>query len=198
MKKISLSLLAIVLFATSCKKEMATFQRGTLESFEQPKKVAIAPKAVVVNEEIAAAPTALEKQEVVQVTEEIQTVVEKHIVVVTPVLPKSQANVQATLAPTSAEQKLTVKEKIAVKAVKKQLKKEATAPLAEGKSQLIALLLALLVGVVGVHRFYLGYTKEGIIQLLTGGGCGVWTLIDIIRIATGDLKPKDGNYTETL
>jgi TM2 domain-containing membrane protein YozV len=198
MKKFSLSLLAIVLFATSCKKEMATFQRGTLESFEQPQKIAIAPKAVTVNEEVAVAPTALEKQEVVQVTEEIQTVVEKHIVVVTPVLPKSQANVQATLAPTSAEQKLNVKEKIAVKAVKKQLKKEATAPLAEGKSQLIALLLALLVGVVGVHRFYLGYTKEGIIQLLTGGGCGVWTLIDIIRIATGDLKPKDGNYTETL
>ncbi|MFN3785008.1 MAG: TM2 domain-containing protein [Spirosomataceae bacterium] len=198
MKKLALSLLTLTLFATSCKKEMATFQRGTLESFEQPKKVANAPKAVVVNEEIAAAPTALEKQEVSQVAEENQAVVEKNTVVVTPVLPKNQANVQAALAPTSAEQKLTVKEKIAVKAVKKQLKKEATAPLAEGKSQLIALLLALLVGVVGIHRFYLGYTTQGILQLLTAGGCGVWTLIDIIRIATGDLKPKDGNYTETL
>jgi TM2 domain-containing membrane protein YozV len=69
---------------------------------------------------------------------------------------------------------------------------------ASGKSQLIALILAFVVGVLGVHRFYLGYTTIGIIQLLTLGGCGVWTLIDLIRIITGDLKPKDGDYTEKL
>ena len=67
-----------------------------------------------------------------------------------------------------------------------------------GKSQLIALLLAILVGVLGIHRFYLGYTLEGVIQLLTAGGCGIWALIDIIRIATGDLKPKNGEYAEKL
>jgi len=58
--------------------------------------------------------------------------------------------------------------------------------------------LCVLVGVIGIHRFYLGYTMEGVLQLLTGGGCGIWTLIDLIRIITGDLKPKDGDYTETL
>ena len=68
----------------------------------------------------------------------------------------------------------------------------------EGKSQLIALILCIFVGVLGIHRFYLGYTMEGVLQLLTGGGCGVWALIDLIRIITGDLKPKDGDYTETL
>jgi len=67
-----------------------------------------------------------------------------------------------------------------------------------GKSQVIALVLAILVGVIGVHRFYLGYPMEGVLQLLTGGGCGIWTLIDIIRIITGDLQPADGEYEETL
>lgn len=67
-----------------------------------------------------------------------------------------------------------------------------------GKSQVIALLLVILVGGLGIHRFYLGYTWQGIVQLLTLGGCGVWALIDLIRIITGDLKPKDGNYDQTL
>lgn len=67
-----------------------------------------------------------------------------------------------------------------------------------GKSQLIALLLAVFIGTIGIHRFYLGYTWQGVVQLLTAGGCGIWTLIDIIRIITGDLKPKNGEYTETL
>jgi TM2 domain-containing membrane protein YozV len=67
-----------------------------------------------------------------------------------------------------------------------------------GKSQVIALILVLLVGGLGIHRFYLGYTWQGIVQLLTLGGCGIWALIDLIRIITGDLKPKDGEYTTKL
>ena len=76
---------------------------------------------------------------------------------------------------------------------------EMTSPAAGGgKSQLIALILVILVGGLGIHRFYLGYTTIGIIQLLTGGGCGIWALIDLVRIITGDLKPKDGEYAEKL
>lgn len=67
-----------------------------------------------------------------------------------------------------------------------------------GKSQIVALLLAFFVGVLGIHRFYLGYTTIGLIQLLTGGGCGIWALIDFIRILFGDLQPMDGEYDETL
>lgn len=67
-----------------------------------------------------------------------------------------------------------------------------------GSSQLIALLLCLFVGGLGIHRFYLGYTTEGVIQLLTAGGCGIWSLIDLIRIITGDLQPKSGSYSQTL
>ncbi|PID67726.1 MAG: hypothetical protein CR968_05160 [Flavobacteriia bacterium] len=74
----------------------------------------------------------------------------------------------------------------------------AAVPASSGKSQLTALLLAVLVGALGIHRFYLGYIWQGVVQLLTLGGLGVWALIDLVRIATGDLQPKDGNYTETL
>lgn len=69
---------------------------------------------------------------------------------------------------------------------------------ASGKSQLTALLLCIFLGGIGIHRFYLGYTWQGIVQLLTLGGCGIWALIDLVRIITGDLKPKNGNYSKTL
>jgi TM2 domain-containing membrane protein YozV len=63
---------------------------------------------------------------------------------------------------------------------------------------LIALLICFFVGGLGIHRFYLGYTWQGVVQLLTLGGCGIWALIDLIRIITGDLKPKNGDYTDKL
>ncbi len=68
----------------------------------------------------------------------------------------------------------------------------------EGPSQIVALILCVLVGVLGVHRFYLGYTALGILMLLTLGGCGIWALVDLIRLITGDLKPMYGDYSETL
>jgi hypothetical protein len=68
----------------------------------------------------------------------------------------------------------------------------------DGKSQIIALVLVALVGGMGIHRFYLGYTWQGVLQLLTGGGCGIWWLIDLVRIITGDLQPKNGSYSKTL
>lgn len=67
-----------------------------------------------------------------------------------------------------------------------------------GKSQLIALILCIVAGGLGIHRFYLGYYGIGVIQLFTAGGLGVWALIDLIRIITGDLKPKNGRYSERL
>jgi len=69
---------------------------------------------------------------------------------------------------------------------------------ASGKSQLVALLLVIFLGGLGIHRFYLGYTWQGVVQLLTAGGCGIWAIIDLIRIITGDLKPKNGSYAKKL
>ncbi|OUJ75649.1 hypothetical protein BXP70_05125 [Hymenobacter crusticola] len=82
--------------------------------------------------------------------------------------------------------------------IKQTLKKAPEATEAGGKSQVVALVLAILVGGLGIHRFYLGYTGIGIVQLLTLGGCGIWALIDLIRIITGDLKPKGGEYAKKL
>jgi TM2 domain-containing membrane protein YozV len=98
--------------------------------------------------------------------------------------------------------KLTFKERVALKLFgKKIVSKMAASKRAFGGgyySQLTALLLCFFVGSLGVHRFYLGYTWQGIVQLLTLGGCGIWSLIDFIRICTGDLQPKDGQYDTTL
>jgi hypothetical protein len=64
------------------------------------------------------------------------------------------------------------------------------------KSWIAALLLCIFLGELGVHRFYLGYTWQGIVQLFTAGGLGIWALIDLIRIITRDLQPKSGHYTD--
>lgn len=67
-----------------------------------------------------------------------------------------------------------------------------------GKSQWVAAILCWLIGSLGIHRFYLGYTWQGIVQLLTLGACGIWTLIDLIRILMGTLQPKNGSYDTTI
>ena len=91
--------------------------------------------------------------------------------------------------------KLTFKDVSELKAAQKQIKKDLKKQDKQNgtKSQLVALLLVIFVGVLGIHRFYLGHIGIGIVQLLTGGMCGIWTLIDLIMIITGDLKPKDGS-----
>lgn len=62
------------------------------------------------------------------------------------------------------------------------------------KNWLTTLLLSIFLGNLGVHRFYVGKIGTGILQLLTFGGCGIWTLIDIITIVMGNFKDKDENY----
>lgn len=61
---------------------------------------------------------------------------------------------------------------------------------------LVALLLSIFLGGLGVDRFYMGYIGLGILKLVTLGGCGVWSLIDIILIATRKMKDADGNFLE--
>jgi len=56
------------------------------------------------------------------------------------------------------------------------------------KSWLATVLLCQFLGTLGVHRFYTGRIVSGIFQLLTFGGFGIWALIDLIMIVSGNFK----------
>jgi len=61
------------------------------------------------------------------------------------------------------------------------------------KSRTVTFILAWLLGGLGIDRFYLGYTGLGIVKLLTFGGCGIWSLVDVILVGTGGMKDAQGN-----
>jgi TM2 domain-containing membrane protein YozV len=107
---------------------------------------------------------------------------------------KKENTVTANINPTTETKNLIANK---VSKAQKKAEKNNSAD-GEGKSQLVALLLCIFIGVLGIHRFYLGYTGIGILMLLTGGVCGILALIDLFRIITGDLKPINGDYSEKL
>lgn len=90
------------------------------------------------------------------------------------------------------------------------LKKGGSGAPGEGKDWLTTLLLAIFVGGLGIHRFYVGLTGTAVVMLILwvvgwatvwffgiGGifflATFIWALIDVIQIATGKFKDKDGN-----
>ena len=60
------------------------------------------------------------------------------------------------------------------------------------KSRLAVTILAWGLGGLGVDRFYSGHVVLGIVKLLTGGGFGIWWLIDFIMAVAGKRKDKQG------
>ncbi|WP_246468922.1 Ltp family lipoprotein [Arthrobacter ipis] len=60
------------------------------------------------------------------------------------------------------------------------------------KSFLVTWLLSLLLGVLGVDRFYLGKVGTGVLKLVTFGGLGIWALIDLILILVNKTRDKRG------
>jgi hypothetical protein len=61
-------------------------------------------------------------------------------------------------------------------------------------SRLAALLLCFFVGVIGVHRFYVGKVGTGVAMIFTLGGLGIWVLIDFIMIVVGGFRDVNGKY----
>ena len=55
------------------------------------------------------------------------------------------------------------------------------------------LLLCFFLGMLGVHRFYVGKIGTGLLQLVTFGGLGIWVMVDFIMIAVGSFTDADGN-----
>ncbi len=53
-------------------------------------------------------------------------------------------------------------------------------------------LLSWLVGSLGIDRFYLGKVGTGLLKLVTLGGLGVWTFVDLLVVLCGGQRDKDG------
>lgn len=49
---------------------------------------------------------------------------------------------------------------------------------------ILTLLMSIFFGTLGIDRFIMGHVWLGILKLITGGGFGVWWLVDVILIAT--------------
>ena len=60
------------------------------------------------------------------------------------------------------------------------------------KSRGIAFILAMVLGVFGAHRFYVGKIGSGILMACTLGGLGIWYLYDVILIASGQFTDAEG------
>ena len=59
------------------------------------------------------------------------------------------------------------------------------------KNPTTLLIVSLFIGSLGVDRFMLGQTGLGVAKLLTGGACGIWTIIDWFTISA---RTKEYNY----
>jgi len=113
----------------------------------------------------------------------------------------------AAAAPAEAGQHAKFNRKAFKQELKRQLAAAPKSTTAEGKSQLVALLLNIFLGGLGIHRFYLGYVGMGILYIallitsflvIPAIALAVLLIIDLIRIITGSLKPKNGEYGKTL
>ena len=65
-------------------------------------------------------------------------------------------------------------------------------PVVSERSRGVALALAFVGGVFGLHRFYVGRVQSAVWMCLTFGGCGIWYLYDVVVVAAGDFMDGEG------
>jgi TM2 domain-containing membrane protein YozV len=171
----------------------------------------------IVSQEVAVATieTEVAPEEATEVTASVNAA---EIALVAPIAKLAKKAVSKSVAVNTAEVNTSnvslTEEKQAVKPLKIEKKAAAPKPLERIRNQIIAAVLAFFLGWLGIHRFYLGYTGAGIVQLLLFIlgiplmlifigylmilAAWIWVLIDFIRILLGDLKPKGGSYSNKI
>lgn len=60
------------------------------------------------------------------------------------------------------------------------------------KNKIVALILCIFLGYLGIHRFYTGKVGTGLLWLVTVGCFGIGWIVDIIMIATGHFRDAYG------
>lgn len=65
------------------------------------------------------------------------------------------------------------------------------------KNFIILLVLSIFLGSIGIDRFYLGKIGTGVVKLITFGGLGIWWLIDLIIIVSGNMKDAEGRVVRS-
>lgn len=66
-------------------------------------------------------------------------------------------------------------------------------PSQRDKTTAIILCVIGFIGVAGLHRFYTGKILSGVLYLLTGGWCGIGTIVDLVMLGAGTFKDENGN-----
>lgn len=56
----------------------------------------------------------------------------------------------------------------------------------------VAVVLVVVFGFLGAHRFYAGRSVTAILQAVTLGGFGVWWVVDIFVVSLGGLTDGEG------
>ena len=74
----------------------------------------------------------------------------------------------------------------------------AMAAFSDVKDPTISIILSIIVGELGIDRFYIGDIGLGVGKLLTGGGCGIWWLIDLFMIMDATRKKNGEKILQAL
>ena len=72
-----------------------------------------------------------------------------------------------------------------------QDEEEPELPRVSERSRSVALVLGLMGGVFGLHRFYVGRTQSGVVMVITLGGLGIWWLYDMVTLVAGEFRDAD-------
>lgn len=72
-----------------------------------------------------------------------------------------------------------------------QYEEEIELPEVSERSRSVALILGVMGGVFGLHRFYVGRAQSAVAMVLTLGGMGIWWLYDMVTLVAGEFRDAE-------